>query len=45
MPYSSYILKRGFLKGQQGLMLATFNSEGSCYRYVNLMYLQDKFQK
>jgi len=43
--FRTYVLKRGFLDGQQGLMLAISNAEGSYYRYVKLMYLQDKIQK
>jgi glycosyltransferase involved in cell wall biosynthesis len=35
-----YVLKRGFLDGQQGFMLAVSNAEGSYYRYLKLMYLQ-----
>lgn len=33
----TYILKRGFLDGRHGLMLAISNAEGSYYRYVKAM--------
>lgn len=42
--FKTYLLKRGFLDGQQGLMLAISNAEGSYYRYVKLMYLQGKIK-
>lgn len=35
----SYILRRGFLDGQEGLILAISNAEGTYYRYLKLMYL------
>ncbi|MEP6609285.1 MAG: glycosyltransferase family 2 protein [Burkholderiaceae bacterium] len=35
----TYILKRGFLDGAHGLMLAISNAEGSYYRYVKAMLL------
>jgi glycosyltransferase involved in cell wall biosynthesis len=36
----TYILKRGFLDGRHGLMLAISNAEGSYYRYVKAMLAQ-----
>jgi len=38
----TYILKRGFLDGREGFILAVSNAEGTYYRYLKLMYLQDK---
>ena len=35
--FRSYVLKRGFLDGSHGLMLAIGNAEGSYYRYVKAM--------
>lgn len=35
----TYVLKRGFLDGREGFMLAVSNAEGTYYRYVKLMYL------
>lgn len=42
--FRTYVLKLGFLDGQQGLMLAISNAEGSYYRYIKLMYLQGKLK-
>lgn len=42
MFFRTYILKAGFLDGREGLMLAISNAEGSYYRYLKLMYLQEK---
>lgn len=36
----TYLLKRGFLDGREGIMLAISNAEGTYYRYLKLMYLQ-----
>ncbi len=38
----SYILKRGFLDGREGFILAVSNAEGAYYRYLKLMYLREK---
>lgn len=38
----TYFLKRGFLDGREGFILAVSNAEGTYYRYLKLMYLQDK---
>jgi hypothetical protein len=36
----SYILRRGFLDGREGFMLAVSTAEGTYYRYVKLLLLQ-----
>lgn len=38
----TYIFKRGFLDGREGFILAVSNAEGTYYRYLKLMYLNDK---
>ena len=40
----TYGLKGGFLDGQQGLMLAISNAEGSYYKYLKLWELQSRQQ-
>ncbi len=35
----TYFLKRGFLDGREGFMLAVSNAEGTYYRYLKLMLL------
>jgi len=37
----TWVLRGGFLDGRHGLMLAISNAEGSYYRYLKLMLLQD----
>ena len=37
----TYFLKRGFLDGRRGFMLAVSNAEGSYYRYVKAMLLAE----
>ena len=37
--FSTYFLKRGFLDGSHGFMLAVSNAEGSYYRYIKAMLL------
>jgi glycosyltransferase involved in cell wall biosynthesis len=37
----TYVVKRGFLDGRRGLMLAISNAEGSYYRYVKAMLLAE----
>jgi glycosyltransferase involved in cell wall biosynthesis len=37
--FRTYILRRGFLDGREGFILAVANAEGSYYRYVKLMLL------
>lgn len=36
----TYLLRRGFLDGREGFMLAVSNAEGVYYRYLKLYYLQ-----
>lgn len=36
----TYFLRRGFLDGQHGLMLAIYNAEYTYYKYIKLMFLQ-----
>jgi glycosyltransferase involved in cell wall biosynthesis len=38
----TYILRRGFLDGREGFMLAVSNAEGTYYRYLKLMLLNKK---
>ena len=38
----SYILRAGFLDGKKGFMLAVSNAEGTYYRYIKLLLLQEK---
>ena len=40
--FRSYFLRRGFLDGQMGLVLAVFNAETTYYKYLRL-YLQRRF--
>ena len=37
----TYIVKAGFLDGRRGLMLAISNAEGTYYKYVKLMLMQN----
>ena len=37
--FRTYIVRRGFLDGREGFILAVANAEGSYYRYVKLMML------
>jgi glycosyltransferase involved in cell wall biosynthesis len=37
----TYVLRAGFLDGRVGFMLAVSNAEGTYYRYLKLMYLQE----
>ena len=37
----TYVLRRGFLDGREGFILAVSNAEGTYYRYLKLMYLQE----
>lgn len=43
--FRTYVLKRGFLDGSHGLMLAISNAEGSYYRYVKAMLLTQAADK
>ncbi|HUW25624.1 MAG TPA: glycosyltransferase family 2 protein [Gallionella sp.] len=38
----TYVLRRGFLDGREGFMLAISNAEGTYYRYLKLMLLNKK---
>lgn len=38
--FRTYVLKRGFLDGQLGLMLAIYNAEASYYKYLKLRFMQ-----
>jgi glycosyltransferase involved in cell wall biosynthesis len=38
----TYFLRRGFLDGRAGFMLAVSNAEGTYYRYIKLMHLMEK---
>ncbi|MFK5895025.1 MAG: glycosyltransferase family 2 protein [Pseudomonadota bacterium] len=43
--FRAYILRAGFLDGQEGFILAISSAEVSYYRYIKLMYLQRKHVK
>lgn len=38
----TYVLRRGFLDGREGFILAVANAEGTYYRQLKLMYLAEK---
>lgn len=38
----TYVLRAGFLDGREGFILAVANAEGSYYKYVKLMYENEK---
>lgn len=40
--FRTYVLRRGFLDGREGFILAVANAEGSYYRYIKLMLLAGK---
>jgi hypothetical protein len=40
----TYLLRRGFLDGREGFMLAVSNAEGAYYRYLKLALLGKKRQ-
>jgi len=40
----TFFIQAGFLDGREGFMLAISNAEGVYYRYLKLMYLQEKIQ-
>jgi glycosyltransferase involved in cell wall biosynthesis len=40
--FRTYVLRRGFLDGREGFMLAVSNAEGAYYRYVKLMLLTEQ---
>lgn len=41
----TYLLRRGFLDGSHGLMLAIYNAEYTYYKYLKLMFLRDPAQR
>ena len=41
----SYVLRRGFLDGSHGLMLAVYNAEYAYYKYIKLMFLSQPAQR
>lgn len=41
----TYIIKRGFLDGREGFILAVSNAEGTYYRYLKLMYLNESVRQ
>jgi glycosyltransferase involved in cell wall biosynthesis len=40
----TFFIQAGFLDGREGFILAVSNAEGVYYRYLKLMYLQEKMQ-
>jgi glycosyltransferase involved in cell wall biosynthesis len=40
--FRTYVLRAGFLDGRHGFMLAVSNAEGTYYRYLKLMLLDEK---
>ncbi len=38
----TYVFQRGFLDGREGWLLAVSNAEGTYYRYLKLMYLNER---
>jgi hypothetical protein len=40
--FRTYFLRRGFLDGSHGFMLAVSNAEGSYYRYIKAMLLDQQ---
>jgi len=41
----TYFFQAGFLDGREGFMLAVSNAEGTYYRYLKLIYLQENHDK
>ena len=41
----TYILKRGFLDGREGFVMAVSTAEASYYRYLKLMYLTESIDR
>lgn len=41
----TYVLRRGFLDGRHGFLLAISNAEGTYYRYVKLWHLQQTSER
>jgi glycosyltransferase involved in cell wall biosynthesis len=40
----TYLIKRGFLDGREGFIVAVSNAEATYYRYLKLMYLNEKMK-
>jgi hypothetical protein len=40
--FRTYVLRRGFLDGREGVMLAIMNAENSYYRYIKLWLKQKR---
>ena len=40
--FRTYVLRAGFLDGREGFMLAVSNAEGTYYRYLKAMLLQER---
>ncbi|MCU7812232.1 MAG: glycosyltransferase family 2 protein, partial [Candidatus Thiodiazotropha sp. (ex Notomyrtea botanica)] len=40
--FRTYVLKAGFLDGREGFLLAVSNAEGVYYKYLKLLYLEEK---
>lgn len=40
--FQTYVVRAGFLDGREGFMLAVSNAEGTYYRYLKLMLLEEK---
>lgn len=38
----AYVIKRGFMDGREGFVLAVSNAEGTYYRYLKLMYVHER---
>ena len=43
--FRTYLLRRGFLDGREGFMLAISNAEGTYYRYLKLMLMRKGKQR
>ena len=39
--FRTYVIRLGLLEGREGFILAVSNAEGTYYRYLKLMYLQE----
>jgi len=42
--FQTYVVRAGFLDGREGFMLAVSNAEGTYYRYLKLMLLEEKMK-
>ncbi len=40
--FRTYLLKKGFLDGREGFLVSVSNAEGTYYRYLKLMFLNEK---